>query len=1453
MAKMKMPRIVWIQGLICMLGAATVQAQYTQLHTFAGGAGDGALPKSSLTLAGTTLYGMTTLGGAANQGVIFRVNTDSSGYTNLHEFAGGANDGAAPYSGSLTLSGTNLYGMTLQGGTSGYGVIFKINTDGTGYTNLHVFSSGVNDGYAPYGALAITNTTLYGMTLQGGSGKGVVFKVNTDGSSYSNLHAFTGAPTDGQWPNGSLTLAGAALYGMTKNGGTTGNGMLFRVNMDGSGYTNLHAFAGGLSDGANPLGSLTLSGTNLFGMTYSGAGSTSGSGVVFRINADGSGYTNLHAFVGGANDGALPQGSLALNGTLLKGMTSLGGVSGKGVIFQINTDGTGYTNVHVFAGGTSDGALPFDSVTLNGATLFGMTYNGGASNNGVVFALSLINVTTAANPTNAGSVTGAGVYTPGTNMQLRAVSSNGWQFANWSDGATNNPYSLIAPGTNVAYTANFSQASTVFVLASPTNAGSVAGGGAYIVGSNATLTASASNNWLFTGWSGAGTNNPLTIAVPATNITYTALFAATAVINAGANTNAGGNVTGSGTFLVGSNATLTATASNGWQFLSWSDGVTNSPRTVLVTSNMNYTANFAPTAVIVVQANPSAGGSVAGGGTYVVGSNALLSATASNLWQFITWEDGVTNATRTVVTPSGGATFKADFGPLGTVNVLANPTNGGSVAGGGQYLIGSNATVTATASNNWLFTSWNGSITNNPWTFLVATGSVSCTGNFVKGSTVTVVASPTNAGTVTGGAVYVPGTNAILTATAASTNWQFIGWSGVGTNNPLSIVVPPTNITYTAAFAAIATIGVNVNTNAGGSVTGGGTFMVGSNVMLTATAANGWQFLNWNDGITTNQRTVTVVSNMNYQATFAPTATLTVLAAPPAGGNVTGRGTYVVGIHVPVTATASNLWRFIQWDDGVTNSIRSVLITAGGVTNTAIFSQLGAVVVQVNPVDSGDVSGDGQYVIGSNATVVASPYNGWHFIGWTGGETNNPWTFMVTNSATTCTANFVTSRMVTVSPNPANAGSVTGGGEFVVGTNVTLAATASNGWRFISWGDNSTFNPRTVTVGYDDATYIANFVPAATSAALGLALGSTDLVWQTGGDAVWNPNTGASREGRAAKSGKLMSGGLQSWFQTSTNGPGSLTFCWRISSELSDELQFTVNGQLQSLVTSSSGWQQCAVFLGSTNAYILRWTFAKKAYSVAGDNAGYVDQMTWLPCPYAASVPQLFYQSPAGMLASWVLNSTGTFQFARTLANTGDRVLKAAGDLDGDGVSDLFFETANGDLSGWFMTADGSVRETRSWGNLGGWDLKACGDYVGTGRGQLFFQTASGQTAYWLLDANGVYQSSVLLGNMGGWKLRGAGRLGDPLKADLLWQDAAGHVAIWHHNPDGSISSTLAFSTGGWGLCGVMDIDGDGLADLLWQDGSGNTAGWFMSSFTNSFSVCNWGNLGSWKLKAGGR
>ena len=355
---------------------------FTILHSFTSSPGDGADPQAGLVQAGNRLYGTTPAGGSNGFGTVFAVNTDGSGYTNLHSFGLGG-DGIQPRA-SLALAGDTLYGTAAGGGSSSGGTLFRINTNGTGYTNFYHFtvaSGGVN----PYGSLIVAGNTLYGTTF---NPYGSVFAINTNGSGFTNLHSFPatvdGTNSDGTYPQAGLVLSGNTLYGTASQGGSYTRGTVFALNTNSTGFTNLHSFT--YSDGANPDAAVILSGGTLYGTTA--VGGFSGQGVVFALNTNGTGFTNLRSFSGGLG-GAYPEGGVTLVGDTLFGTASAGGTAAYGTIFMLKTNGTGFTNLYHFTLSSSDGSQPYAKLLLSGNTLFSTTYRGGSASAGTVFSFKL--------------------------------------------------------------------------------------------------------------------------------------------------------------------------------------------------------------------------------------------------------------------------------------------------------------------------------------------------------------------------------------------------------------------------------------------------------------------------------------------------------------------------------------------------------------------------------------------------------------------------------------------------------------------------------------------------------------------------------------------------------------------------------------------------------------------------------------------------------------------------------------------------------------------------------------------------------------------------------------------------------------------------------------------------------------------------------------------------------
>ena len=192
-------------------------------------------------------------------------------------------------------------------------------------------------------------------------------------------------------------------------------------------------------------------------------------------------------------------------------------------------------------------------------------------------------------------------------------------------------------------------------------------------------------------------------------------------------------------------------------------------------------------------------------------------------------------------------------------------------------------------------------------------------------------------------------------------------------------------------------------------------------------------------------------------------------------GSVTGGGNYSCEAEASITAMPGTGYRFLQWNDGNTDNPRTVVVTADS-TFTAGFRTVYTVTVLSNNEAYGSVSGGGTYDEGSEVVVTAIPNQGYRFLSWNDGNTENPRTIIVTSDST-FVANFeqIPLYTITVLSNNEAYGSVSGGGTYEEGTDVIIMAMPNGGYLFDSWEDDNAENPRTITVT-SDSTFIADFV-----------------------------------------------------------------------------------------------------------------------------------------------------------------------------------------------------------------------------------------------------------------------------------------------------------------------------------------------------------------------------------------
>ena len=336
-------------------------------------------------------------------------------------------------------------------------------------------------------------------------------------------------------------------------------------------------------------------------------------------------------------------------------------------------------------------------------------------------------------------------------------------------------------------------------------------------------------------------------------------------VTASANPTAGGTVTGAGTYTAHSLCTLTATANTGYTFNNWtrngSVASTDPTYSFYVTENSTCVAYFTQqitSYTITATANPTNGGTVTGAGSYPSGSTATLKAIANTGFIFTNWtRDGSvvsTDATYSF-TVSENASYVANFtaAPQYAITVTANPTEGGTVTGAGNYYQGSSVTLTATANTGYAFVNWtkNGAqVSTNPTYTFTVTAAGDYVANFETVSSHNVTVVQTEGGTINAdvNAAY-PGEIVTLTATA-NTGYFFSVWDvRDANNNSISVtdnrfVMPNSDVTVSASFISGCTVTIAEVEH--GTVTASATHAVpGTTITLTATPETDYYLSTW--------------------------------------------------------------------------------------------------------------------------------------------------------------------------------------------------------------------------------------------------------------------------------------------------------------------------------------------------------------------------------------------------------------------------------------------------------------------------------------------------------------------------------------------------------------------------------------------------------------------------------
>ena len=357
-----------VQSDATVWNAATPLAGYKSIFSF-DGKKDGQAPLGALIAVKGFFYGITVNGGKSGNGLVYKI-TPSGTQSVVYEFKGGLTDGRAP-NGPLTDVGGVLYGTTSRGGTNDSGVFLSLTTSGTEKV-LYNFGSSAS----PFGPLLYDSGVFFGTETGFGSNLGSVYKITAKGA-FKTVYAFQGLP-DCNSPKSGVIVVKNVLYGAAFGGGSHSAGCIFRIKAGKERV--LYSFKGG-KDAQTPYGGLTAVNGTLYG---TGGGGAHSQGTVFKVSLLGKERV-LYSFAGYPNDASSPNSPLLYIKGAFYSVAASGGRSNNGAVFKV--DGTGHETVLYAFKTRPDGADPAGALIDYGGRLYDTTSSGGKYGFGTVFSL----------------------------------------------------------------------------------------------------------------------------------------------------------------------------------------------------------------------------------------------------------------------------------------------------------------------------------------------------------------------------------------------------------------------------------------------------------------------------------------------------------------------------------------------------------------------------------------------------------------------------------------------------------------------------------------------------------------------------------------------------------------------------------------------------------------------------------------------------------------------------------------------------------------------------------------------------------------------------------------------------------------------------------------------------------------------------------------------------------
>ena len=571
----------------------------------------------------------------------------------------------------------------------------------------------------------------------------------------------------------------------------------------------------------------------------------------------------------------------------------------------------------------------------------------------------------------AGEVSGGGRFYPGLTTKIGAIPQENYRFLNWKHSTA--PYKVFTTKSDTSFEVTedldltayfekilFCKITTLPPQDDPRWGGSVSKGGYYERNTQVTVTATPHTGYRFVKWVDADqedepvlSRNARYMFTATKDLTLKAYFeASTYDITLRANNAEWGNVSRDSTYKENAEVEIEATPKPGYRFVKWTEGnsvfATKAKYTFKATRHINLTAVFEaiPIYEIAVQPNNVEWGSVSGGGTYKEDSIVEINATAKMDYYFVEWKNGnaLFSKMKKYTFPAKAnlnltAIFKTI--PEDAVKVKVRPNSvfmgEAEVSGDSIHEYGDEVTIRATAKIRHRFVNWKRKIgsekidfaTGADTTFTV-TENMELVAYFINmpPHTITVRAEPSEGGEVSGGGDQVDEGASVTISATPKEGWRFIKWGYIdfdGMPEVFSLSADTTfkatrNLTLTAYFEEVSYTITTQSDNADrGNVSGGGVYKQNAEVTISATAKEGYRFIEWKNG----EESFSFEATHNFPATEdltltayfeeAPLHVIRVSANDTTWGSVRGGGMYKENANATISATAKDGYRFVEW------------------------------------------------------------------------------------------------------------------------------------------------------------------------------------------------------------------------------------------------------------------------------------------------------------------------------------------------------------------------------------------------------------------------------------------------------------------------------------------------------------------------------------------------------------